>query len=82
MSERSHGPQGWQASGLQSYPSQPAPPSRDRLGSSAVAVYLKLLHPFAIVGNLAVIATVPAECVVRRLSALRKIARRDQETAE
>jgi hypothetical protein len=85
MNEKFCGPQRLQASDLQSYPSRQAPPSRARLGSSAVDIYLRLLYPLAVVGNLAVIATVPAGAIAERvahpLSSLRKIARRDQDIA-
>jgi hypothetical protein len=86
MSEKLCGPQRLQASDLQSNPSRQAPPLRARLGSSAVDIYLRLLYPLAVVGNLAVIASVAASAIADRvahpLSSLRKIARRDQEVAE
>jgi hypothetical protein len=86
MSDKSREPEHWQASDLQSYPPQRTHRLRHRLGSSALDIYLKLLYPFAIVGNLAVIASVPLSAIAERgahpLSALHRIARRDLEIAK
>jgi hypothetical protein len=93
MNDGSRGRERWQASLLHPAPTtntrrdpRQALPLRDRLGSSAVNMYLKLLSAVAFVVNFVVIVSVPVSAVAERVtytvSAFRKITRRDQVIAE
>jgi hypothetical protein len=93
MNDGSRGPGRWQALLLPPAPTtntrrdpRQALPLRDRLGSSAVNTYLKLLSAVALSCNFVVIMSVPVSAVAERVthavSPFRKITRRDQVIEE